>query len=296
MQPRHIALAVVLSIVWGLNFVVIAVGLTGFPPLLLVALRLVVAGLPALFLPRPQLAWRVLFLISATLFIGQFGLFFSAMTLGMPPGIGSIVLQVQAFFTIGIAVAVLGERPTGAQIAGAAITLAGLAVIAATIGANGVTVTGLVLSVGSALLWAIGNVLVRRVGAVDMLALVSWLSLVSILPMLVLAFAVEGPAAVTHALTHATWLTVGAILYISLVSTTFGYAAWGQLLKIYPAAVVAPFSLLVPVSGTISSALLLGETFGPLRLAGMALIMAGLAVLVLRKRRPVSVAIAQPPP
>jgi O-acetylserine/cysteine efflux transporter len=291
LQPRHIALAVVLSIFWGLNFVVIAVGLTGFPPLLLAALRFVVAALPVVFLPRPPLPWKTPILLSLTLFVGQFALFFPSMALGMPPGLASIVLQMQAFITIGIAAAVLGERPTGRQLVGATVTLVGLAVIASTVGANGVTVAGLALAVGSAVFWSIGNVMLRRLGKVDMLSPMSWLSLLAVLPLLLLSFILEGPARIGHALGGATWLTIGAVLYIGFVSTSFGYGAWGHLLKIYPAAVAAPFSLLVPVTGTISSALLLGETFGPLRLAEMALIMAGLAVLVLR-RRPAIAAVA----
>jgi len=287
MQPRHVALAVFLSVVWGMNFVAIDVALAGFPPLLLVCLRFLVAALPALILPRPAIRWPMLILISSTLFIGQFSLFFSAMAVGMLAGLGSIVLQVQAFVTIAIAAAVLGERPGARQLVGAAITLAGLAAIAATVGVNGVTMEGLALSLGSAVLWSVGNILVRRLAPVDAVALVSWLSLIALLPMLAIAYAVEGPATIGHALTHASWMTVGAVLYIGLASTTFGYGAWSQLLKIYPASIVAPFSLLVPVTGTISAALLLGERFGPLRLAGMVLIMAGLAVLVLRPRRKV---------
>jgi O-acetylserine/cysteine efflux transporter len=284
-QPRHVALAVVLSVIWGLNFVVIAVGLTGFPPLLMAALRFFIAAIPALFLPRPAVSWRMLIALSFTLFVAQFGLLFPSMTLGMPPGLASIVDQTQAFFTIGIAIAILGERPTARQFAGAGLTLAGLAVIAMTIGGNGVTAVGLALTLASAVFWAIGNVILRRLDPeVDMLPLVSWMALIAVLPLLLLSLLLEGPARMAHAFHSATWLTGGAILYIAVLSTLFGYGAWGRLLRRYPAAVAAPFSLLVPVSGTISAAFLLHETFGPLRLAGMVLIMAGLAVLVLRRR------------
>jgi O-acetylserine/cysteine efflux transporter len=124
-------------------------------------------------------------------------------------------------------------------------------------------------------------VLLRRAGKVDMLAMVTWMSLIAILPLFLLSVAVEGTPRLVAAVTHVTWLTVGAVLYIAVVSTIFGYAVWGQLLKLYPAATAAPFSLLVPVSGTISAALILGETFGPARLAGMVLILGGLAILVL---------------
>jgi O-acetylserine/cysteine efflux transporter len=284
LQPRHIALAVILSVVWGLNFVVIVEGLTDFPPLFLAALRFAVAALPVFFVKRPPLPWGVLITLSLTLFVGQFALSFPAMAVGMPPGLASIVLQVQAFITIGIAALVLREFPTGRQLVAAAVTLVGLAVVATTVGVNGVTTAGLVLILGSAFFWSIGNVMLRRIGKVDLLALMSWLSLIAALPLFALSLAFEGPARIGHAVADANWLTIGAVLYISIVSTIFGYGAWGFLLRVYTAATVAPFSLLVPVTGTLSAALLLGERFGPVRLAGMAIIMAGLAALVLRRR------------
>lgn len=261
MQPRHVLLAVVLSIFWGLNFVVITVALTDFPPLFLAALRFAIAALPALFLPKPAVRWGVLIAIGMTLFVGQFALLFPAMAVGMPPGLASIALQVQAFVTIGIAAVVLRERPTPRQILGGVVAFAGLVLIATTVGANGVTAPGLTLALGSAVFWAIGNVLLRRVGKVDMLSMISWLSIVAPIPLLLLSLAVEGPNRVVGAVAGATWLTIGAVLYIAIISTTFGYAVWGHLLKLYPAATAAPFSLLVPVSGTMSAALLLGESF-----------------------------------
>ncbi len=111
--------------------------------------------------------------------------------------------------------------------------------------------------------------------------------MIAVGPLLLLSLALEGPARVATAVTHATWLTISAAAYIAIVSTVFGYWAWGRLLQLYPAATVAPFTLLVPVSGTLAAALILHETFGPARLAGMALILAGLAVLVIRRRQPI---------
>jgi O-acetylserine/cysteine efflux transporter len=283
-QPRHVLLAVVLSIFWGLNFVVITVALTDFPPLFLAALRFAIAALPALFLPKPAVRWSMLITIGMTLFVGQFALLFPAMAIGMPPGLASIALQVQAFMTIGIAALVLRERPNQRQILGSTVALAGLVLIATTIGANGVTALGLALALGSAVFWAIGNVLLRRVGKVDMLSMVSWMSIVAPAPLLLLSLMIEGPDRIAGAVAGSSWLTVGAVFYIAIVSTTFGYAVWGHLLKLYPAATAAPFSLLVPVSGTLSAALLLGESFGVVRLAGMGLILAGLAILVIGPR------------
>ena len=285
MKPRHIALAVLLAFVWGLNFVFIRLALTDFPPLLLAALRFTFAALPVVLLPRPPVSWPTLIAIGATLFVGQFGLLFPAMAVGMPPGLASIGLQLQAFITILIAAVALGERPSRRQLAGAALAFAGLALVATTVGANGVTLAGFLLLLGAAACWASGNVLLRRAGPAEMLPLISWLSVVPILPLFALSLAIEGPAEIAAGLASATWLSLGSLAYIVVVSTIFGYAAWGHLLKLYPAAVAAPFSLLVPISGTLSSALILGERFGPLRLAGMALILIGLGVLVMPRRR-----------
>lgn len=288
MKPRHIALGVLLSVFWGLNFVVIKVALTDFPPMFLGVVRFAITAVPVLFLARPAIPWKSMIAISLTLFVGQFALFFPAMVVGMPPGIASILLQVQAFFTIAIAAAVLGEIPSGRQIVGAAIALGGLVVIGSTAGTNGFTLLGFLLSVGSAFLWATGNVLLRQARPTDTFAAVAWLALLALAPLALLSLLMDGPARIGFAVTHASWLTVGAALYIGLVSTVFGYWVWGHLLRHYPAATVAPFTLLVPVSGTLSAALLLGESFGPVRLAGMALILLGLAVLVLRRRAPSS--------
>lgn len=284
LKPRHILLAVAVAFFWGLNFVFVRLALTDFPPLLLAALRFAFAALPAFFLPKPPVPWRTLITIGGVLFAGQFALLFPAMAVGMPPGLASIALQMQAFITIAIAAIILGERPSRRQVAGAAVAFAGLVLVGATVGTNGVTLAGFLLLVGAAASWASGNVMLRRAGAVDMLPMICWLSLVPILPLFALSLVLEGPARITHALAGVTWLSVGSLAYIVVVSTLFGYAAWGHLLKLYPAAIAAPFSLLVPISGTLSAALILGERFGPLRLAGMVLIFVGLGVLVMPRK------------
>ncbi len=283
-QPRHIVLALVLALFWGFNFVVVAVALSDVPPLLLAAVRFGLAALPCLFLPRPAMSWRMLIAVSLTLYVGQFGLLFPAMAVGMPPGLASIGLQVQAFLTILFAALVVGERPTPRQAGGGAVALLGLVLIGATVGAGGVTLAGFLMLLGAACCWAAGNLLLRQARNVDLLALVSWASLIAAGPLLLLSLAIEGPGRIVPAATQPTWLAVGAVLYLAFVSTTFGYGVWGHLMRLYPAAVAAPFSLLVPVFGTLSAALVLGETFGAVRLAGMVLILAGLAVVALPGR------------
>ena len=285
MSPLHLLLALGVALIWGVNFVVIAWGLTELPPLLMAALRFAFAALPAFFLPRPNLSWPTMIGIAAALFVGHYAFLYPAMAVGMPPGLASIALQVQAFFTIAIAAVLLGERPGPRRIAGSGIAFLGLVLIATTVGGD-VTVAGFALTMAAAASWGTGNVLLRRAGSVDMLATITWLSLIPPLPLLAMSLAIEGPTLVATSLAGIGWVGIGALLYMAFLSTTFGFGVWGHLLKLYPAATVAPFSLLVPVFGMSSAALLVGETFSWTRLAGGALILIGLAFVALRRRAP----------
>jgi O-acetylserine/cysteine efflux transporter len=266
---------------WGVNFVVIRVGLGDFPPLLLAALRFVVAALPVFFLPRPPLPWIKLTAVGLALFVGQFGFLFSGMANGMPAGLASVTLQSQAFFTVVIATLIYGERPNRRQWGGIGVALAGLAVIGATAGTDGFTLQGLVLVIAAALSWAIGNVLLRSCPKMEMLPAMVWLSLVPPLPLFGLSLLIEGPHAITLALMSVSWAGIGSIAYLAVVATLIGFGIWGQLIKQYPVSTVAPFSLLVPIFGTLAAALLLGERFSAQRLCGMVLVVAGLAGLAL---------------
>lgn len=280
MKAREILLALTVVVIWGVNFVIISVGLGSFPPLLLAALRFAVAALPAVFLPRPKVPLPRFLFIGLVLFTGQFACLFIGMSVGMPAGLASMVIQSQAFLTGPIAVLVLGERISPRQMIGTVIAFGGLAAIALTAGGGGVTLAGLLFCLGAALCWAIGNVALRGAGKIDMLAMVTWASLVPPLPLLALSLIFEGQVRVEHALMSMTWVGVGSVLYIALLSTNIGYGIWAYLLRQYPAAQVAPFSLLVPIIGALSAALLLGEKFGPVRLVGMILVFVGLVVAV----------------
>ncbi|PIO99795.1 EamA family transporter [Pleomorphomonas carboxyditropha] len=280
MPVRHIALAVLVTAIWGFNFVVIRLGLGSVPPLLLAALRFVVAALPALFLARPNVPPTRMIAIGMTLFVGQFAFLFPAMKLGMPPGLASVTLQSQAFLTILFAAVALGERPKPRQLAGAGVAALGLLTIASTVGGD-FTMIGLGLTIASAASWAIGNVLMRGAGKVDMLALMVWLSLVPPIPLFALSLGFEGWPAIVSGVTGMGLVGAGSVLYLALLATLVGFGLWGFLLRNHPASTVAPFSLLVPLFGTLSSWLVLGETFSPLRVAGMGLILLGLATIAL---------------
>jgi O-acetylserine/cysteine efflux transporter len=280
MPVRHIALAVLVTAIWGFNFVVIRLGLGSVPPLLLAALRFVVAALPVAFLARPNVPLARMIAIGMTLFVGQFAFLFPAMKLGMPPGLASVTLQSQAFLTILFAALVLGERPKPRQLAGAGVAALGLLTIATTVGGDFTTI-GLALTIASAASWAIGNVLMRGAGKPDMLAMMVWLSLVPPIPLFLLSLAIEGWPAIVSGVTGMGLIGAGSVLYLALLATLVGFGLWGFLLKNHPASTVAPFSLLVPLFGTLSSWLVLGETFSPLRVAGMGLILLGIATIAL---------------
>lgn len=282
MPIRHVALAVLVAAVWGCNFVAIRWGLDAYPPLLLVVLRFAVSALPVLVLPRPAVPWSRLLLLALFMFIMQFGFLFAGMQLGMPPGMASIVMQSQAFLTPAFAILALGERATMRQLAGGAVALAGLLLVTTTLDAS-MTVIGFALTLAAAASWAVGNVMQKSLGPVDRFALTVWLSLIPPLPALAASLAFESDLLAALAATDLR--AIGAVLYLAVISTWVGYACWGRLLALYPTAVVSPYALLIPIFGMGSSALVFGEQFGPLRLAGAALVMLGVAIASLSFRR-----------
>lgn len=284
MSPKDLLLALVVVLAWGVNFVVIKVGLHGVPPLLLGALRFMLAAFPAvLFVKRPQMPLRWLLAYGATISLGQFAFLFTAMYVGMPAGLASVVLQAQAFFTLGFAAVFLRERFHAQNVVGLLIAAGGLALIGVQSmagGAQGMTIAGFVLTLCAACMWALGNIVTKKAGNVDLVGLVVWGSLVPPLPFLVLSYWMEGPQRIVAALSGIGMTSVGAIVYLAFVATLIGYSLWSRLLSKYPASQVAPFSLLVPIVGLVSASLLLGEQLSAAEIGGAALVMGGLAVNV----------------
>ena len=278
LPPLHLLLALVVVAVWGTNFVVIRWGLDELPPLTFAALRFTFAVLPAVFfLRRPDVPWKNLAAYGVLIGAGQFGVLYMAMQGQISPGLASLVVQTQAFFTIGFAMLIAGERIRGFQIVALLLAAAGLGWLMIHAEAD-MTGLGLAMILFAALSWAGGNTVARAAGPVNMLAYVVWASLFSIPPLLALALIVEGPAAMTAAVTGASAGAWGAVLWQSVGNTMFGYAAWAWLLARHPAATIAPLSLLVPVFGMGASAMMLGEALPGWKLTAAALVLGGLAL------------------
>jgi O-acetylserine/cysteine efflux transporter len=288
LAPRHALLALAVVAVWGTNFVVIKAALGTLPPLLFAALRFALAFLPAaLFVARPAVPWRLLAGYGVAIGTGQFGLLFVAMRADITPGLASLVIQTQVFFTIGMAMALNGERLRRVQAIALVLAAGGLAVIAAHIDAH-TTPLGLALVLLAALSWAVGNLLAQRAGRVAMLGFVVWSSVFAVPPLFALAVLIEGPMALWQGLRHADAGVWAAVAWQAVGNTLFGYGAWAWLMARYPAATVSPMALLVPVFGMGASMLVLGEPLQGWKLAAAGLVIGGLALNMLWPRRTVT--------
>ncbi|MGE8295428.1 MAG: EamA family transporter [Pseudomonas sp.] len=280
MTPKDLLLALLVIVVWGMNFVVIKVGLHGMPPMLMGALRFMLAAFPAILLVRrPQVPLRWMLAYGMTISLGQFACLFYAMYVGMPAGLASLVLQSQAFFTLFFAALFLGERLRGSNLFGLLVAASGLVLIGLQ-GGQAMTLAGFVLTIAAASMWALGNVVTRKLGKVNLVGLVVWGSLIPPLPFLALSLWLEGPELIIRSLSTLGLDSLLVLAYLAFGATILGYGLWSRLLSRYPASQVAPFSLLVPVVGISSSALLLGERLGGLQMVGAALVMAGLLINV----------------
>lgn len=283
MSPRHIVLACLVMLIWGANFVVIEKGLVGVPPLVFVAVRFLAVCLVLPFVRRPEVPWRHVALVGLFVYVGQFGFLYSSLAAGMPPGLASLVLQLQAVITVVLAALLLGERPVLAQVAGVGLGLAGLVVVAVGRGGS-VPLPAFLLTILGAASWAAGNVVVRRLGIRSGLSVTVWASLVVPVPLLALSVALDGGSQVWHALTHlgpAAWLSTA---YTAILATLVGYSVWYALLARYPASTVAPFTLLVPPIGMGVAYAVNGEIPTPLAIVGAVTLIVGVALTILGPR------------
>lgn len=281
MTPRHTLLALLVVVIWGLNFLVIDFGLVDVPPFLFLALRFVLVAIPAVFFVKPPgIGWKNVLLIGAFLSLGQFTLLYLALSLGMPPGLASLLLQTQVVLSVIVSAIVLRERPTRRQLIGIVVGMAGLAVVV--VGHSyAAPWLPVVVLLGGALSWSIGNVLSRRAKVASGLSLVVWSALVVPIPSLGLALVVDSPPVVWDALVHLSWVAILSTVYTAVAASLIGYGIWNTLLSKYPTSAVVPFTLLVPIVGILAAWIVINERPTATEMIGGAVMLVGLAIAVI---------------
>jgi O-acetylserine/cysteine efflux transporter len=285
MPLRHILLALLVVAIWGFNFVVIKLSVEALPPILAAALRFAAAAFPAvLFVRPPRAPWWIVVSFGLAFGVALYGFLNLGMAWGMSAGLSSLVLQTQAFFTMVMAFVLLGERPSRFQIIGAAIAFAGIAVIA-TERLEMTNLVPLLLVLLAALSWGLANVLTKKAGRVNAVSFTVWGVLAAPIPLLGLSLVTEGWPAIAAAMAGFSWADAGLIAFLAYPATLLGGGIWSWLLGRHPASVVAPFTLLVPITGLASGYLVLGETITGIEMLGALLVICGLIVTLRKARR-----------
>lgn len=278
MPITHFFLAILVIVIWGLNFIFVKFALDELSPLLLCAVRFMIASVPAIFFIKPPaIPFRIVALYGLITFALQFALLFTGMHLGMPPGMASLVLQVQIFFSMLFAALLYAEWPSLWQIAGALVSFSGIALVSTHFDES-ISLVGFLFILAAAAAWGIGNLITKNTKKINMIALVVWGSFVATFPMLILSILVEGTQTIIDSYHHITWLGATSVLYIVFASTWVGYGAWNWLLSRHPISIIVPFTLLVPIVGIISAILILGEPFQTWKLTAGLLVISGLCI------------------
>jgi len=276
MPIRDVLLAILIVAIWGISFVVIKAGVADIPPLLLTGFRFLFAGLPLVFfIKKPATTWRYIILYGLSLGVLQFGLLFLSLKLGSTAGMSSVVMQLQAFFTIALAFYLLKEKPKLWQVIGAIVAFSGIFIMGSE-KTEGAELVPFLLLIGGALFWGVANIIAKKAGQIDMFSFVIWSSLIPPIPLFALSWMFEDQATIIQTVTNPTWFSVGAVFYLAYPTTVFAFAVWNVLLKRHPTSVVAPFSLLVPIFGVLGGMLILGESMSALAMLGGAVIFVGL--------------------
>lgn len=284
MPLRDVLIALAVVSIWGVNFTVIKLSLAELPPLLVAALRFFFAAVPVIFfIARPKASWGLVIAYGLSMGCALYALLNVSIFLGMPASLASLVLQVQAMFTIGLAFFVLGEVPRRLQLLGAAVAFAGIGVIATGHGAGmGLLPLGVLML--AAVAWAIANVVSKKAGPIPMVPFTVWGNAIACVPLFGLSFLFEGGPGVLGHILPPGLPVVGLIAFLAYPATLFGFAMWSRLLSRHSAATVAPFTLLVPITGIASGVLILGEPIHLADVAGGVLVLIGLALTVFRIR------------
>jgi len=282
MSFKDTLLGLLIIIIWGVNFLAISFALDGLPPLLMGALRFSLVFLIGfLFVKKPNIPIKWMVAYAMLISFGQFAFLFSAMSLGMPAGLASLVLQSQGLFTLIFAALFLSEKVKSAQILSMVVAGAGLCVIASTGKDSSMTLIGFLLTIVGALSWALGNVVNRIInnqGYKPGIDLVIWSAWIPVLPFFLSSYIFEGADLVIDSFSNFGWISFIALCYLAIAASIVGYGLWSYLLGRYPAGTVAPLSLGVPIVGISVSGYFLNETITSTQWVGIILVFLGLMV------------------
>lgn len=303
MKRKDFILALLVVLVWGTNFTVISLGLDGVPSMLLVALRYTFVAFPAiLFIKKPNLEWKYIISYGFAVGVGQFSCLFYAMEIGMPAGLASIIVQLQAFISPLLGAMFLKEKIKSKQLIGFIIAAIGLVFIGIASTSNGISsipLGALLLTILAPVFWSTSNIIARyasnKVAAkgekLNMLGLVVWAGLVPPIPMIILALLIDTPETLINSLMNLEFISIFSALYLSLASTLFGYGVWSTLISKYPLSKISPISLLVPITGLLTARIVLSEQLSSMQWIGISIILIGLIFsnidlgMILRKLR-----------
>lgn len=283
MLKKHLALAVLVTLVWGVNFPITKLGLRAIDPFTLTGIRFALAALPLVFfIKRPAVPFSYVAAYGLIFGLGMWGVINYGIQAGVSPGIASLIIQLSVFFTMGWGGVLFKETIRGAQIAGALLALIGLVGIISTQQGNH-AVLGIMLIVLSALAWSVGNVIIKKSGVKEIFSFMVWASLIPPLPLFLTAWLMHGSTAFEGLQASLDLTAVLSILFQVYLATHFAYWGWNSLLKLYPVSTVAPLSLLIPVFGIASSMLILDERISTPNLISIGIIIVGLAVGLYRR-------------
>ncbi|MCV2368224.1 EamA family transporter [Roseateles oligotrophus] len=280
MKAIELALALLVTAIWGLNFSIVKLGLGSMDPFLLAALRFALCALPAVFfVPRPAVHWGYLAIYGLFFGVLQWGLVYAGIYFGLSAGLASVVLQLAVFFSMAGGIMFFREKLAAPLIAGTTLAFAGVALIAWHTEGRG-SLLGLSLVLLGALAWAFANVTVKKSGtkSSQMFGFIVWASLAAPLPLLLLSWLFSGPEKIVLSLASIDRMALFSIAFQVYPTTLFGYAIWNHLLRKYPVSSVAPLALLVPVFGMLSAMLIFDEALPAYKLAALLLILTGLIV------------------
>lgn len=293
MNPRSLCLILLVVLVWGINFVIISIGVKEIPPFFMAGLRFVFVAFPLVFfLPKPAIPYRWLISYGLTISFGQFACLFYALYIGMPSGQASLVLQSQVFVTALLGVVLYQDKLTHLQGFGGLLALTGIGLLLYGVSGTDISILGYLFTFAAACSWGVGNLCNRTISTryqgTSMMQLVVWGALVPIIPFFSISYLLEDHQQIIYAVSHPTLVAVLSLAYLILAASLFGYTVWGMLISKHGTANVVPFALLVPVVGLLSGWVFLGETLNVTQALGCAVVIMGLCIYSFHQKLPMA--------